>query len=223
MIHYIRNASFTSLCLAALISCVASSTLAAQAEPVQPRPWKGGLATGPSFFYGDEGNTVGIQIESTLMRRLASERMWLRFEMTSHLYGAQRLYPCMLNVNGTCFSTSQRAVFGGGLGMQYFFRDRSRSAGPIPHLAFGIATYVSTRKAEQPAVCQASALCPDVTPSHQFTDTDLGVNIGFGQTWSAGRNDFFIESRLHQPVLRQHRDAPYSGFRIFPLSIGVRF
>lgn len=223
VIHYFRRDWLVPLVLAVFLSVAPAATLEAQSEAASSRPWKVGLATGPSFFYGDEGNTTGLQLESTLMRRVYNNRTWLRLEMTSHLYGAQTLYPCALIVNGTCFSTSQRSVFGGGLGVQYFFRDPSRPARPVPHLVVGIATYVSTRNAEQPLVCQPSTLCADVVPSHKFTDTDFGVNIGFGQTWRMGRNEFFIESRLHQPIVRQHPSAPNSGFRMLPLSFGVRF
>jgi hypothetical protein len=221
--HYTLKGWLPALVSAVVISTTPDATLRAQTDATPTRSWKMGVATGPSFFYGDEGNTVGLQIESALMRRIRSSRLWVRAEMTTHLYGAQNLYPCLLNANGTCFSTSRRSVFGGGMGLQYFFREASEPGRGIPHLVLGVATYVSNRRAEQPQVCQPSAVCGDVTPSLELTDTNLGVNVGFGQTWSAGRNEFFIESRLHQPIVGSHDAGPYSHFRIFPLSIGVRF
>ena len=221
MIDPIGAVRFTSLILAAFSIPAAIATLPAQSA-LPDKAWRVAVATGPSFFNGDEGSTVGLQLESAVLRRLQSNRAWLRFEVTSHLFGAQKVYPCLLNNNGTCFSTSQRSVFGGGLGMQYFLRDPSASSS-VPHLVLGFATYVSRRKAEQPPVCQPSTLCEDVTPSHDFTDTDFGVNFGLGHTWRVGRNDFYIESRWHQPIVRQHRAEPYTAFRMFPMSLGVRF
>jgi hypothetical protein len=217
--HYTLKGWLTAL----VIGTTPQATLLAQTEAAPIRTWKMGVATGPSFFYGDEGNTVGLQIESALMRRIRGSRLWARAEMTTHLYGAQKLYPCLLNANGTCFSTSQRSVFGGGVGVQYFLREPSEPRRGVPHLMLGVATYVSNRRAEQPKVCQPSVVCGDVTPSLELTNTNLGVNIGLGQTWSTGRNEFFIESRLHQPIVGNHDPGPYSHFRIFPLSIGVRF
>jgi hypothetical protein len=211
-----------TLTLVALLLTMHPAASRAQADTIQSKAWKMGMATGPSFFYGEEGNTIGVQLESTLLRRLRGNRLWARLEMTSHLYGAQTLYPCGLSVNGTCFNTSQRAVFGGGIGLQYFFRQPVRSTRSVPHLTLGIATYVSKRRAEAAVSCQPSALCPDDPIWHELTDTDLGINVGFGQTWSTGRNEFFIESRLHHPFVPQNAGS-YTRYRIFPLTLGMRF
>jgi len=211
-----------TVAMAALLLTLPPAASRAQGDTIQSKAWKMGMATGPSFFYGEEGNTIGVQLESTLLRRLRGNRLWARFEMTSHLYGAQTLYPCGLSVNGTCFTTSQRAVFGGGIGLQYFFRRPVSSTRSVPHLTLGIATYVSKRRAEAAVACEPSALCPDDPFRHELTDTDLGINVGFGQTWTTGRNEFFIESRLHHPFVPQNAGA-YTRYRIFPLTLGMRF
>lgn len=206
---------------AASLLAVLPVATAAQEDTTRGKAWRMGLATGPSFFYGEEGNTIGVQLESTLLRRLRGNRLWARLEMTSHLYGAQTLYACGLSVNDTCFNTSQRVVIGGGVGLQYFFRRPGRSTS-VPHLILGIATYVSKRRAEAAVACEPSALCPDDPIWHELTDTDLGINIGFGQTWSTGRKEFFVESRLHHPFVPQNAGS-YTRYKIFPLTVGVRF
>lgn len=221
MLQTTRPRRWLTVASAAILLAVLPAASPAQEDTTQGRAWKMGMATGPSFFYGEEGNTIGVQLESTLLRRLRGNRLWARLEMTSHLYGAQTLYPCGLSVNDTCFNTSQRMVVGGGIGLQYFFRQPG-SARAVPHLSVGIATYVSKRRAEAAVACERSALCPDDPIWHELTDTDAGLNIGFGQTWSMGRSEFFIESRLHHPFVPQHAGS-YTRYKIFPLTVGVRF
>ncbi|MEO5739115.1 MAG: hypothetical protein ABIS29_00775 [Vicinamibacterales bacterium] len=209
----------SSLLLAAMVAAV---ELEAQDSTLAPRRWSFGVATGPTFFYGEEGNTVGLNFESQLARRLGTGRTWLRADFSTHGFGAQRLYPCSLSLQSTCFTTSQRMVVGGGISLQHAVgRENKDAARGSPFFTLGVATLISARVAEKIQECSPSGLCPAEPITHNMTNTDYGVTVGAGQLWNAGRRQFFVETRLLQPLTKQV--GSLTRFRLMPLSFGMRF
>jgi hypothetical protein len=192
--------------------------------PPAATPWRTVLAVGPSFFYGAEGNTVGLQVESALLRRLFSDRSWMRAELGAHIYGQQPLYPCMLREGSLCFSTSQRAIVSAGLAVQHVLMPATATRTSTFYVVGGVGGYFSARRALRIPNCEMDVgVCDASLISSQFTDSDFGANLGVGQTWRIASRELFVESRFHQLLWRQHRDDPYSIYRIFPLTVGLRF
>jgi hypothetical protein len=191
------------------------------ADTTRGKWWFGG-ATGPTWFSGDEGQTVGLQLEWTLSRQLASSHTRARLEFSTSLFDTQPIYPCLLNTNGVCFSTSKRAIIGVGVGIQRFLGARPTQV-EAWYLVGGLGTYISYRKAEQRPACRTNEACADVTLFQEYTDRDVGLNLGVGKNWRTSRYDYFAEARLHKPVWREHRDQPLTNFTILPLTVGIRF
>lgn len=211
------------LVIAALVLLAASEAGAqVRQDSLPPRSWSFGVATGPTFFYGDEGNNVGLNLESTIARRLGSRRAWLRGELSSHLFGAQRLYPCSLSVQSVCFSTSQRSVVGFGLSLQQFVgKDGDGMGRSQAYFLLGVQSMVSARVAEKIVDCSPGAVCPAEPITHHITNTDVGATVGAGHAWNAGPRSFFIETRLLQPLTKQV--GSFTAFRLLPFTIGMRF
>ncbi|MCC6930144.1 MAG: hypothetical protein IT359_14260 [Gemmatimonadaceae bacterium] len=158
------------------------------------------------------------------MLRIKRSQTWIRTDVSSHLFGAQRLYPCLLVIQGDCYSTSSRAVFGTSLGIERAFGRGGDSGVHRYYGTLGLTALVSARVAERYAACNPGSLCPDEALTHDITNVDVGAVVGVGQTWKAGSRVFFIESRLYQPFLQKKNDAdPYTSFRVMPLTFGVRF
>jgi hypothetical protein len=206
------------------LALLGATEVGAQARQDSPpmRRWSFGVATGPTFFYGDEGNNVGLNVESTIAGRLGSRRAWLRAELSSHLFGAQRLYPCSLSLQSVCFSTSQRSVYGFGLSFQQFVGKNGDGMGrSSAYFLLGVQSLVSARVAEKVVECAPSALCPAEPITHNLTNTDVGATVGAGHAWNAGARSFFIETRLVQPLTKQV--GALTAFRLLPFTIGMRF
>lgn len=207
------------------LALLGTSEVGAQArqDSLPLRRWSFGVATGPTLFYGDEGNTVGVNVESTIARRLGSRRAWLRAELSSHLFGAQRLYPCSLSLQSVCFSTSQRSVVGFGLSVQQFVGKAGDGMGrSAAYFLLGVQSLVSARVAEKIVDCTPNgSLCPAEPITHNITNTDVGATVGAGHSWNAGPRSFFIETRLLQPLTKQV--GSLTAFRLLPFTIGMRF
>lgn len=211
----------TAAILAGLSTVGPWRSLAAQEEALPRR--MAGIATGPTFFYGAEGNTIGVHLEASLSLRIRRSRTWLRTDLSSHSFGAQRLYPCLLAVQGTCYSTSRRAVFGAGLGVQHEFSRKAR-AGNSYYGSLGVTALASSRVAERYPECAPGKVCSAEPLTHDIDDLDVGIVLGLGQSWRAGSRVFFVESRLYQPVGQgSDADDPYTRFRFMPLTLGIRF
>lgn len=206
----------------ASLAAVASAP-AQESKPLSEKPWRVGVGTGASFFWGAEGNTVGFELESGLMRRVRHTPAWIRGDLMLHHYGAQPVYPCLLQANETCYSMQQRSIVGAAIGAQYDLKPLKQNPSARPYLLAGLATYVSSRRAFQPPICQSNELCPNVTPRHEFSETDFGVQVGIGTTWTAGKREFFLESKYHQRIIRANERDPFTTFRFSPISAGVRF
>ncbi|MBC7895531.1 MAG: hypothetical protein H7066_08960 [Cytophagaceae bacterium] len=212
------------LAVAALALLGASEVEAqARSDSLTPRRWSFGVATGPTFFHGDEGNNVGLNVESTIARRLGSRRAWLRAELSSHLFGAQRLYPCSLALQSVCFSTSQRSVLGAGLSFQQFIGKAGDGMGhSSAYFLLGVQSLVSARVAEKIVDCTPNgALCPAEPITHTIINRDVGATVGAGHAWNAGQRTFFVETRLLQPLTKQA--GSLTAFRLLPFTMGMRF
>lgn len=205
----------------AITLCTPWQSLFPQQDSLRTR--LAGIATGPSFFYGAEGNTIGVHMEGSLSLRIKRSQTWLRTDVSSHLFGAQRLYPCLLVVQGNCYTTSRRAVFGTSLGIQHHFGRGMARATHGYYGTLGITALVSARVAERYAACVLGSVCPDEPLTHEITNVDWGAVVGLGQSWKAGTRAFFVESRLYQPFGRRSNADPYTRFRVMPLTFGVRF
>ncbi|MCC6316611.1 MAG: hypothetical protein IT361_02880 [Gemmatimonadaceae bacterium] len=198
-----------------------SHAILAQQDSLRAR--RAGIATGPSFFYGAEGNTIGVHLEGSLALRINGSRTWLRTDVSSHVFGAQRLYPCLLVVQGSCYSTSRRAVFGTSVGIEHGFGGGKANATHGYYGTLGLTALVSARTAERYAECNPGSVCPDEPMTHEINNVDLGAVVGLGQSWAAGSRVFFIESRLYQPFAQRDDADPYTRFRVLPLTFGIRF
>jgi hypothetical protein len=220
--HYTPGPWGRRVAVAAAAQCVATAAGAQQDRP-SPRSWAFGVATGPTMFYGDEGNTVGLNIESVIARRLGARQSWLRAELSTHMFGAQRLYPCSLSINATCFTTSQRSVVGVGLSFQQFVgKDGDGMGRSHSYFSLGAQLLASARTAEKIAECTPDGtLCPAEPIRANLTNTDIGVTAGIGHAWSLGARSFFMETRLLQPVTSQV--GTNTRFRLMPFTLGMRF
>lgn len=186
-------------------------------------PWRTSVAAGPSFFWGAEGNTIGFQLESGLLRRVRQSPVWIRADLMLHHYAAQPVYPCLISVNQTCFSLMQRTIAGAAVSAQYTLKPLNQHPSIRPYLFAGLATYASLRVASQPPACHVGELCANVTAKHDISDLDYGVQVGLGNTWSVGKREFFLETKYHHRVIRDHKTDPFTSFRFSPISVGVRF
>lgn len=186
-------------------------------------PWRTAVSAGPSFFWGAEGNTIGFQFELDFLRRVRQSPVWIRADLMMHYYGTQPVYPCLINVNQTCFSLMQRTIAGAAVGAQYTLKPLKQYPSITPYLLAGLATYGSLRVASQPPACRIGELCANVTARHHISSLDYGVQLGIGNTWTVGKQEFFLETKYHHRVIRDHKTDPFSSFRFSPISLGVRF
>lgn len=187
------------------------------------RRWRAAIAGGASFFWGAEGNTTGLLFETGVLRRVRRTPVSLRGDIMIHHYGTQSVAPCLVSANETCFPLMQRSIGGLAIGAQYAFKPSSRASSATPYLLGGLATYVSTRVATRPPSCSPGEACANVTARHTVNDIDYGVQIGAGTSWLVGRREFYLESKYHHRVIRDHKDDPFTSFRFSPIALGVRF
>jgi hypothetical protein len=196
---------------------------AQNATSLDDHRWRSAVASGASFFWGAEGNTVGLALETGLLRRVRNSPLSLRGDLMMHYYGTRSVAPCQVSVNQTCFPLMQRAIFGAALGVQYTLKSVSQNSTARPYLLGGLATYVSSRVASRPPSCTLGEACPNVTLKHDVTDTDFGAQLGVGTTWSVGKREFYLESKYHHRIVRDHQSDPLTMFRFSPIVIGMRF
>jgi hypothetical protein len=180
---------------------------------------------GVSFFQGDEGDNTGAHVTATMLRALGASKNSARFDFIAHYFTPQPLYPCGLQLDGTCFQTSQRSVIGGAVGVEHGFsraQETPRSRGL--YAAASVAAVLSRRVAAWLPNCEPDDFCPPEQKRRTINDPSGGALLALGHATPLSRGSIYGEASLLLPVFRKRTEGdPYKSYWIFPITIGVRF